>query len=280
MVEVEEGGVGALEEERSPAGKDAVEEMGGVGDVGRESPALFEADREHGGGVEREGLGGEAREHPGLESAGAGKSLGEQVGAEKVADADGGGAVGLVGVGGPDAAFRGADAPVLSLAREQRFADRILLLVVGHDDMGAVGEGEVEGIDAGIAQCVDLAQEGLGIDDDAVADDGEDALVKDSRGEQVQGVSPASDDDGVTGVGAAVVAHHGVKPRGEQVDDLPLPLVAPLEADHRQALAGNRAQAGRTFHGARAGCGRGVGRGCGGGVGARLEGLGGHGTRV
>ena len=39
-------------------------------------------------------------------------------------------------------------------------------------------------------------------------------------------------DDGVAGVVAALVAGDDVEPLGEQVDDLALPLVAPLGADH------------------------------------------------
>src|SRR3982074_3126108 len=35
----------------------------------------------------------------------------------------------------------------------------------------------------------------------------------------------------VAGVRPALVAHHNVGPRGEEVDDLPLPLVTPLGAD-------------------------------------------------
>ena len=38
-------------------------------------------------------------------------------------------------------------------------------------------------------------------------------------------------DDGVAGVVAALVAGHDVEPLRQQVDDLALPLVAPLGAD-------------------------------------------------
>ena len=45
----------------------------------------------------------------------------------------------------------------------------------------------------------------------------------------------AVDDDGVAGVGPAVVADDEVELVAEQIDDLPLGLVAPLQADHARA---------------------------------------------
>ena len=57
----------------------------------------------------------------------------------------------------------------------------------------------------------------------------------------MQFVFLVADDDGVPGVGPAVVAGDGVELRGEHVDDLALALVAPLQADDG-GVAGPQAQ--------------------------------------
>ena len=52
--------------------------------------------------------------------------------------------------------------------------------------------------------------------------------MEDPGGDQMQDEALLTDEDGVAGVVAAVVAGHHLHLVGEQVDDLPLPLVAPL----------------------------------------------------
>ena len=58
------------------------------------------------------------------------------------------------------------------------------------------------------------------------------AGVEDARGDQVELELLAVAHDRVAGVVAALEADHEVGPLGEQVGDLPLPLVAPLGADY------------------------------------------------
>ena len=70
-----------------------------------------------------------------------------------------------------------------------------------------------------------------GIDHDTVADHAQDARVQDARGDQVQHELASGHDHGVTRVVPAVVAGHDLHACGEKIDDLPLPLVAPLGAD-------------------------------------------------
>ena len=78
---------------------------------------------------------------------------------------------------------------------------------------------------------VDLFEETRRVDDDAVGDDRADAGVQDAGGQQRELERLAVGDDGVAGVGPAVVADDEVVPLGEQIDDLAFGLVAPLEAD-------------------------------------------------
>ena len=84
-------------------------------------------------------------------------------------------------------------------------------------------------------EVVDLAQQHPRVDDDAVADHAGLVLVEDSRGDQVELELLAVADDRVAGVVAALEAHDRGSPLGEQVDDLPLALVAPLGADYDHA---------------------------------------------
>ena len=138
----------------------------------------------------------------------------------------------LLGVAGADAAAGGAEfvgdvAEVL----EGLLAEFILGLVVGGDDVGAVGDDEAGGVDLAGGEEVEFLDEFLGIDDDAVGDDGGLARVEDAGGDQGEGLALAGHDDGMAGVGAAVVADDGVVVGGEEVNGLALAFIAPLEAD-------------------------------------------------
>ena len=82
-------------------------------------------------------------------------------------------------------------------------------------------------------QPVDLVEERLGRDHDAVADHRGRARREDAGGQQVGGVLLAVDDDGVAGVVAAAGADHEVDGvgGGEEVGRLALAFVAPLGAE-------------------------------------------------
>src|SRR5207302_1078223 len=62
---------------------------------------------------------------------------------------------------------------------------------------------------------------------------------EDAGRQQGELVRRALADDGVAGVGAAVVADDEVVPVGEEVNDLALGLVAPLQADDTGATGGD-----------------------------------------
>ena len=87
-------------------------------------------------------------------------------------------------------------------------------------------------VDAAPLEADDLVGDDLRVDDHAVADQAQLAGVEDPRRDQVELVDLVAADDRVAGVVAALVADHDVGPLGEQVGDLPLPLVAPLGADN------------------------------------------------
>src|SRR3989449_6584154 len=91
------------------------------------------------------------------------------------------------------------------------------------------------GADAARAQGVELGEERLGIEHDAVTHDAHGAL-DDAGGDLVQHELPRAGIDGVTGVGAALIADDEIGALGEHIHDLPFALVAPLGADDDDAL--------------------------------------------
>ena len=138
---------------------------------------------------------------------------------------------GLVGVGGADAALGRAEL----VAAEEPLAHAVELLVVRHDQVGVAAHPQAGGgVDAPGLEAVDLVEEHLGVDDDAVADDVDDLRVEDAARDQLEGVGLPVDDDGVAGVVAALVADDHRHLLGEEVGQLALALVPPLGShDHR-----------------------------------------------
>lgn len=231
MVDVEECGVGALEEDALVVSQELVEEVCGVGDVGAEAFCDGLERIEDGVGVVGRDVRVECVEGV-VESAGVFESLAERVGAQEITGADGAGAVCLFGVGGSDAALGGADGASGVVLGEELFAERILRLVVGEDEVCAIREDESGGVDVLLIERVEFLDERKGIDDESVGDDGEDTGMEDAGGKEVECEAFSCELDGVPGIGAAVVSDDGVVVGREKVDDLALALVAPLEADN------------------------------------------------
>ena len=134
----------------------------------------------------------------------------------------------LVHVARADAAAGGAD---LVLA-ELLLVGAVQQQVVRHDEVGVAAHAQVVAADAAPAQRLDLAEEDVRVDDDAVADDAGLGLVEDAGGDEVELELLAVPDDGVAGVVAALEARDHVGLLGQQVGDLAFALVAPLGADN------------------------------------------------
>ena len=133
----------------------------------------------------------------------------------------------LVLVGRADAAAGGAD-----LARTGGcLPGGVQVPVDRQDQAGIVGQGQQlrpDG-DALALDPGDLVEQGPGVDDHAVADDGRLALHH-PGGEQGQFVGLVPDHQGVAGIVSALEAHDDIGPVGQPVDDLALALVTPLGA--------------------------------------------------
>ena len=97
--------------------------------------------------------------------------------------------------------------------------------------MGPVADVQpVAEIDPLRRQPLDLLEQGRRMDDHAVADDAFDSLAEDPGRNQRELVCDALVDNRMPGVGPSLVPHDDVVLVAEQVDDLPLGLIAPLKA--------------------------------------------------
>ena len=86
--------------------------------------------------------------------------------------------------------------------------------------------------DALAAQLLDLLDEMIGIEDDAVADDRQFPRPNNAGRKQRKFVSLAVDHERMAGVMAALEPHHDVGADRQPIDDLALSFVAPLGADN------------------------------------------------
>ncbi len=99
--------------------------------------------------------------------------------------------------------------------------------------LGAVRQEEPAArVDARRMQLLELLEEGLRRDHHAVAHDALHAFVQDSRRDEPQREVAIAELHRVPGVVPALVAHHGIECRAEEIDDLPLALISPLHSDH------------------------------------------------
>ena len=180
VVDVEHRALGALEE-HDPVGLERVpDEPGAVGDLGLELVPVGHVLLGHRVQIER-GVAGERpqREALGLERRG--DLLAQDLLVEHVLHADPQ-ARRLVGVAGADAAARGAD---LELA-QAGLAGLVEQQVVGHDQVAVGRDLQPAGVDAAGAQRVELVDQDLRVDDDAVADHAALARVEDPRRDEVE----------------------------------------------------------------------------------------------
>ena len=226
VVEVEEGRLGALEQDLLAGVEGLVDEADRVGDERLDAgPAHLEVLLAQ--VVEVEGqLVVDLGQHGVLLAQRGVELLAEDLGVEQVLDPDAD-AARLVGVGRADAPLGGAD---LVLAQPP-LGDLVDLLVVREDQVGVAPDLHAGRVDALALEHVELGDQHAGVDDDPVADHGGDVVVEHAGGHQLEGEGLAVDHDGVAGVVPALVADHQVHLLGDEVGELPLALIAPLGPD-------------------------------------------------
>jgi len=131
----------------------------------------------------------------------------------------------LVFVRRPDAAPGRAD----RLARRAR---AVHLLVIRQDEMRPLAHVESPlDVDSGLHEAVDLVEQRVGIEHDAVADRAAHAGMQDAARNLMEDKGPVAEVHRVAGVCAALVADHPVGPLGQHVHELALPFVSPLRPD-------------------------------------------------
>src|SRR6185503_15515536 len=125
---------------------------------------------------------------------------------------------------------------------------RVEQLVIWQDQMSAVAHVEAAlDVDAILDEAIDLGEQRVRIEHDAVAYRAAHAFVQDAAGNLVQDKRVIAQNDGMARVRAALIADHPIRALGEDIHELALALVAPLRTHH------DNGSLGRTEHGSRAG---------------------------
>ena len=102
----------------------------------------------------------------------------------------------------------------------------------GKDQVGLLGDQELSGdVHALGLDGLDLILEDDRVDDHAVTDDIDRIRTEDAGGNRVQHETVPVEDEGVSGVGAALEAGDHLVIRGQDIDHLSFALVAPLQAE-------------------------------------------------
>ncbi len=151
-----------------------------------------------------------------------GEILVEQVGEAQSA------ARGLVGVGRADPPPGGSDRELPA----SPFLGLVQVLVIGEHHVGAIRNEEILRCDDDplLLEGLDLLHQSDRVEDDPVPDHVQLAWPEDTGRDEVQDVFPFTHDHGVPGIVSALSANHQIRRLGQEIDDLALSFVAPLEA--------------------------------------------------
>lgn len=101
------------------------------------------------------------------------------------------------------------------------------------DDVSAFADKEILlNFDARLAKRVDFLQDSGGIDHDAACDDGLHVAAKNAARNERKLVLLAVENNGMTCVRTALIAHDNVVLRRQKIDDLTLRFVSPLQTNY------------------------------------------------
>ncbi len=234
MVDVEQRPLGALEQHALVPFERVQEQRRGVGDVGPQTlgiPAIF---RQNFCRIEFRHV-GQSGEHLPLDGDDPLDPRADRISIQ-IAQANGIRPADFVAIAGTDAALGRAD----GFAVGGPFVHRAVFdEVPGENDVGPVADEEI-GVDLDVARekAVDFLDQCRRIDDDAAGDDALNAGVEDSAGDERKLVLLAPRDDGMARVCAPLIADDEVVAFGQQIDQLALGFVAPLQTDHARTRHG------------------------------------------
>ena len=231
MVDVQQRALGALEQQAMARGHRGIELVRDVGDQRLEALALLQRRVDHRLGIDVRRV-QVLREHEVVIVERLAHQLGEARRVEQVLRAHRT-ARDLVFVGRADAATRRADLGVAALD----LTGLVECDVVVEDQWAIAADHETRRrVESGDRELVDLGEQRLRREHDAVADVAGHVRPQDARGDRPQDGLLAVDHQRVTGVVAALEAHHAVGLLGQPVDDLALAFVAPLGTDDDDVL--------------------------------------------
>src|SRR5262249_6454644 len=115
------------------------------------------------------------------------------------------------------------------------FRKDVEVAVIRQDQMRFVADDEAAiDVDTVARQLVDLREQRMRIDHNAVANDADDARMQDAGGNQPKDELRSRYENRVAGIVAALVTRDEVEPRRQQIDDLSLTFVTPLGAEHSE----------------------------------------------
>ena len=225
MIDIKHGRLAALKENGIAAVKSIIDDQGHVAHhrlnaigEGQEVVGDFsgvQGRQTH--GLENRVLGGEC-----------GLDLGTQrLGVEEVLDADTD-AVHLVRVGRANATSGRADLVIAA----RTLVGLVHKAVVGGDDVRVCRDQQARAVHASCRDGLDFIEKNIEVNDDAVTDDRGNAFGEDSRGQEVEGVLLAIDDDRVSRVVAAVEFNDVIGVLSQLVGSFSLAFVAPLGAEN------------------------------------------------
>lgn len=112
------------------------------------------------------------------------------------------------------------------------FDEAVELLVVGKDDVGVPRHLETRTVDTATFEHLDLRQQHLGVDDDAVADHRGDVRVQHAGRNELESETLTVDHQGVTRVVATLITDDDTHLAGEEVGDPALAFISPLSSDN------------------------------------------------
>lgn len=225
MIQVEQGSLGALEQDVLAAACRLVNLPGAVHHVGSESSAVGQVFADDRFSIERlhavDGL-----EKLVLLIERSFETVTQTRFIKKIDHPDAT-ALGFIRVGGADASTCGANAPIASLL----FHRLVEQTVVRHGHVGRGGEFQPGNVDAVFDQHVEFAKHHLGINDGSGADQTDSVGIKNSRWNQVQLQNLIVHHDGVAGIDPALITNHDISGTAQQIRDFSFPFVTPLRTD-------------------------------------------------
>ena len=110
--------------------------------------------------------------------------------------------------------------------------------MIRHDQMGLVTDPQIRRRhrDPARSQFIDLPEQHRGVQHHPISDDVHLPDPEDPHRQKMSRIFFRSDANGMSRVGPAAISHDDIRPFRQEIDDFPLPLIAPLQPDDARIL--------------------------------------------